>query len=74
MKFYLDIFFLLVYNPSFYLIMNNNYIMQNAGIVFSCEVLVDVIKHAFLAKFNEIKPSAYSDFLLSLCEEVIFLF
>jgi hypothetical protein len=44
--------------------------MQNAGIVFSCEVLVDVIKHAFLAKFNEIKPSAYSEFLQSLCEQV----
>lgn len=35
-----------------------------------CEVLVDVIKHSFLAKFNEIKPGAYSDFLQALCKQV----
>lgn len=43
----------------------------NAGMVFLCEVLVDVIKHAFLAKFNEIKPAAYSDFLLALCKQTL---
>jgi len=39
--------------------------------VFLCEVLVDVIKHSFLAKFNEIKPGAYSEFLQALCKQVI---
>ncbi|KAH7289317.1 hypothetical protein KP509_31G069900 [Ceratopteris richardii] len=43
----------------------------NAGMVFVCEILVDVIKHAFLAKFNEIKPSAYSEFLLALCKQTL---
>eukprot|EP00250_Pteridium_aquilinum_P016533 c23145_g1_i1 orf=80-2626(+) len=43
----------------------------NAGMVFLCEVLVDVIKHAFLAKFNEIKPAAYSEFLLALCKQTL---
>ncbi|MCO5602063.1 hypothetical protein L7F22_056190 [Adiantum nelumboides] len=43
----------------------------NAGMVFLCEVLVDVIKHAFLAKFNEIKPTAYSEFLLALCKQTL---
>lgn len=45
--------------------------VQNAGMVFLCEVLVDVIKHSFLAKFNEIKPGAYSEFLQALCKQVI---
>ncbi|XP_024391066.1 protein POLLEN DEFECTIVE IN GUIDANCE 1 isoform X4 [Physcomitrium patens] len=43
----------------------------NAGMVVLCEVLVDVIKHSFLAKFNEIKPSAYSEFLQALCKQTL---
>ncbi|KAG0559333.1 hypothetical protein KC19_10G097500 [Ceratodon purpureus] len=43
----------------------------NAGMVFLCEVLVDVIKHSFLAKFNEIKPGAYSEFLQALCKQTL---
>lgn len=43
---------------------------QNALLVYMCEVLVDAIKHSFLAKFNEIKPIAYSEFLEDLCEQV----
>jgi hypothetical protein len=45
--------------------------VQNAGMVFVCEVLVDVIKHSFLAKFNEVKPAAYSEFLQALCSQVL---
>jgi hypothetical protein len=41
--------------------------------VLLCEVLVDVIKHSFLAKFNEIKPEAYSEFLQALCKQVMML-
>ena len=47
-------------------------VVQNAGMVFLCEILVDVIKHSFLAKFNEIKPGAYSEFLQALCKQVIY--
>jgi hypothetical protein len=39
--------------------------------VLLCEVLVDVIKHSFLAKFNEIKPEAYSEFLQALCKQTV---
>jgi hypothetical protein len=31
-----------------------------------CEVFIDAIKHSFLAKFSEIKPVAYSEFLEAL--------
>ncbi|BAF12990.1 Os03g0715400 [Oryza sativa Japonica Group] len=41
----------------------------NASLVFMCEVLIDAIKHSFLAKFNEIKPVAYSEFLEDLCKQ-----
>lgn len=45
--------------------------VSNAGMVLLCEVLVDVIKHSFLAKFNEIKPGAYSEFLQALCKQTL---
>lgn len=44
---------------------------QNALLVYICELLIDVIKHSFLAKFNEIKPVAYSEFLEDLCKQVL---
>ncbi|XP_072974292.1 protein POLLEN DEFECTIVE IN GUIDANCE 1-like [Typha angustifolia] len=43
----------------------------NALLVFMCEMLVDAIKHSFLAKFNEIKPVAYSEFLEDLCKQTL---
>ncbi|XP_062212215.1 protein POLLEN DEFECTIVE IN GUIDANCE 1-like [Phragmites australis] len=43
----------------------------NASLVFFCEVLIDAIKHSFLAKFNEIKPVAYSEFLEDLCKQIL---
>ncbi|XP_066386263.1 protein POLLEN DEFECTIVE IN GUIDANCE 1-like isoform X2 [Miscanthus floridulus] len=46
--------------------------LTNASLVFLCEVLIDAIKHSFLAKFNEIKPVAYSEFLEDLCNQVYF--
>ncbi|KAH9321412.1 hypothetical protein KI387_016051, partial [Taxus chinensis] len=45
--------------------------VTNSCLIWGCEVLVDVIKHAFLAKFNEIKPAAYSEFLEALCKQTI---
>ncbi|GMI99817.1 POLLEN DEFECTIVE IN GUIDANCE 1 [Hibiscus trionum] len=43
----------------------------NAFVVFVCEILVDIIKHSFLAKFNDIKPIAYSEFLEDLCKQTL---
>ncbi|MBA0602047.1 hypothetical protein Gorai_002243, partial [Gossypium raimondii] len=42
----------------------------NAFVVFFCEMLIDIIKHSFLAKFNGIKPIEYSEFLEGLCKQV----
>ncbi|XP_074584542.1 protein POLLEN DEFECTIVE IN GUIDANCE 1 [Curcuma longa] len=44
---------------------------SNVLLVFMCEVFVDAIKHSFLAKFNEIKPIAYSEFLEDLCKQTL---
>ncbi|KAJ8773613.1 hypothetical protein K2173_005859 [Erythroxylum novogranatense] len=43
----------------------------NALMVFICEVLIDIIKHSFLAKFNDVKPIAYSEFLEELCNQTL---
>ncbi|PPR85717.1 hypothetical protein GOBAR_AA34983 [Gossypium barbadense] len=45
--------------------------MQNAFVVFFCEMLIDIIKHSFLAKFNGIKPIEYSEFLEDLCKQTL---
>lgn len=38
--------------------------------VFCSEVVVDWVKHAFITKFNKIKPSVYSGFSASLCHHM----
>ncbi|KAJ4837767.1 Protein POLLEN DEFTIVE IN GUIDANCE 1 [Turnera subulata] len=45
--------------------------LSNALMVFFCEMLIDIIKHSFLAKFNDIKPIAYSEFLEELCNQTL---
>ncbi|XP_020595783.1 protein POLLEN DEFECTIVE IN GUIDANCE 1 isoform X3 [Phalaenopsis equestris] len=45
--------------------------LTNAFMVYMCEVLIDSIKHSFLAKFNDIKPDAYSEFLEDLCRQTL---
>ncbi|EOA33787.1 hypothetical protein CARUB_v10019980mg [Capsella rubella] len=45
--------------------------ISNATTVFFCEMMIDIIKHSFLAKFNDIKPIAYSEFLQALCEQTL---
>lgn len=45
--------------------------LLNALMVFVCEMLIDIIKHSFLAKFNGIKPIAYSEFLEELCKQTL---
>ncbi|KAF2316686.1 hypothetical protein GH714_042027 [Hevea brasiliensis] len=46
-------------------------VLENALMVFICEMLIDIIKHSFLAKFNDIKPIAYSEFLEELCNQTL---
>ncbi|XVE91820.1 hypothetical protein REPUB_Repub01dG0044800 [Reevesia pubescens] len=45
--------------------------LSDALVVFFCEMLIDIIKHSFLAKFNGIKPIAYSEFLEDLCKQTL---
>ncbi|XP_019437156.1 PREDICTED: protein POLLEN DEFECTIVE IN GUIDANCE 1-like [Lupinus angustifolius] len=39
--------------------------------VYVCEMIIDIIKHSFIAKFNDLKPIAYSDFLEDLCKQTL---
>ncbi|CAK9137452.1 unnamed protein product [Ilex paraguariensis] len=41
----------------------------NALLVYVCEMMIDIIKHSFIAKFNDIKPIAFSEFLEDLCKQ-----
>ncbi|XP_028791834.1 protein POLLEN DEFECTIVE IN GUIDANCE 1 [Neltuma alba] len=45
--------------------------LLDVGLVYSCEIAIDVIKHSFIAKFNDIKPIAYSEFLEDLCKQTL---
>lgn len=45
--------------------------LQNAMLVYISEIAIDIIKHSFIAKFNDIKPIAYSEFLEDLCRQVL---
>ncbi|XP_073143832.1 protein POLLEN DEFECTIVE IN GUIDANCE 1 [Henckelia pumila] len=45
--------------------------ISNALVVYFCEVMIDVIKHSFIAKFNDIKPIAFSEFLEDLCKQTL---
>ncbi|XRA98190.1 Tapt1/CMV membrane protein receptor [Pycnococcus provasolii] len=36
--------------------------------IFGTEILVDIIKHSVLGKFNQIRPGVYSEFLKDMCE------
>ncbi|KAL3644742.1 hypothetical protein CASFOL_009922 [Castilleja foliolosa] len=43
--------------------------LSNALVVYICEVMIDIIKHSFIAKFNDIKPIVFSEFLEDLCKQ-----
>ncbi|KAG9150754.1 hypothetical protein Leryth_002915 [Lithospermum erythrorhizon] len=45
--------------------------LSNALYVYLCEVFVDIIKHSFVAKFNDIKPIAFSEFLEDLSNQTL---
>ncbi|KAK4351353.1 hypothetical protein RND71_030666 [Anisodus tanguticus] len=43
----------------------------NALVVYLGEMAIDIIKHSFIAKFNNIKPIAFSEFLEDLCKQTL---
>ncbi|XP_059302245.1 protein POLLEN DEFECTIVE IN GUIDANCE 1 isoform X1 [Lycium ferocissimum] len=43
----------------------------NAVVVYVGEMTIDIIKHSFIAKFNNIKPIAFSEFLEDLCKQTL---
>ncbi|KAI8538769.1 hypothetical protein RHMOL_Rhmol09G0129600 [Rhododendron molle] len=45
--------------------------VSNALVVYICEMVIDIIKHCFIAKFNDIKPIVYSEFLEDLCKQTL---
>ncbi|CAI9096812.1 OLC1v1033033C2 [Oldenlandia corymbosa var. corymbosa] len=45
--------------------------LLNAFLVLFCEVLIDVIKLSFIAKFNDHKPDTFSEFLEDLCNQTL---
>lgn len=45
--------------------------LTNILLVYVCEMVIDIIKHSFIAKFNDIKPIAYSEFLEDLCKQTL---
>ena len=61
-----------VYVLGILMLMIVDHTLQNAFVVFICEVMIDVIKHSFIAKFNDIKPESFSEFLEDLCRQVFF--
>ncbi|GAU29906.1 hypothetical protein TSUD_148130 [Trifolium subterraneum] len=46
-------------------------VKKNILLVYVCEMIIDIIKHSFIAKFNDIKPIAYSEFLEDLCKQTL---
>ncbi|KAK9707037.1 hypothetical protein RND81_07G168900 [Saponaria officinalis] len=45
--------------------------LSNALLVYFSEMAIDIIKHSFIAKFNDIKPITYSEFLEDLCKQTL---
>ncbi|KAL5150561.1 Protein POLLEN DEFECTIVE IN GUIDANCE 1 [Glycine soja] len=45
--------------------------ISNILLVYLFEMAIDVIKHSFIAKFNNISPVAYSEFLEVLCKQTL---
>lgn len=45
--------------------------LSNALLVYFSEMAIDIIKHSFIAKFNDIKPIVYSEFLEDLCKQTL---
>lgn len=54
--------------PSFKLL---HRIFSPAIVVISSEMLVDWLKHAFITKFNHIRPTVYGRFIDVLCKDLV---
>lgn len=55
-------------SPSFSLLQST---FSPAAIVFLSEIFVDWLKHAFITKFNHIRPSVYGRFIDVLCRDLL---
>ncbi|UPQ97185.1 Tapt1/CMV membrane protein receptor [Chloropicon primus] len=41
------------------------------GMVLGTEIVVDIMKHAFVGKFQNLKPGVYSEYLKDMCEKTV---
>ncbi|CAO3589136.1 unnamed protein product [Absidia cylindrospora] len=48
-----------------------NTLMTPVVMVIASELMVDWIKHAFITKFNQIRPSIYSKYIDVLCKDLV---
>lgn len=48
----------------------NQRLLMQCFYVFMSEVVIDVVKHAVLGKFNEVRPGVYREFMKDLSENV----
>eukprot|EP00887_Chlorella_sp_A99_P006432 scaffold3.g6432.t1 len=46
----------------------NRQLLVQCGVIFLSEVGIDIVKHAVLGKFNDIRPGVYREFMKDLCE------
>lgn len=45
-------------------------LMAQCGYVVLAEIGIDIVKHAVLGKFNDIRPGVYREFMKDVCERV----
>ena len=48
-----------------------HFLLYPAVIVLGCEVAVDWLKHAFITKFNDLRPAVYRRFVDVLCKHLV---
>lgn len=46
-------------------------LLFQCGYVLFAEVVIDIVKHAVLGKFNDIRPGVYREFTKDLCEKIV---
>ncbi|KAK9832284.1 hypothetical protein WJX74_005365 [Apatococcus lobatus] len=44
-------------------------LLWQCGQIFGAEMVIDVVKHAVLGKFNQIRPGVYQEFMKDVCEK-----
>ena len=53
-----------------YILSMSNFPLADATMVLLAEFLVDWVKHAFITKFNEISDEVYTEYRLSLAQDL----